>query len=236
MIRALIVSVYYTVMVLAIGLVGIPWTLIRNDISWMYWRAMWAAYSGVRLVGVKVEAKGRENFDPRGTYIYMCNHVSNLDPPIVVPLIPRRTSVLIKRELLRIPILAQAMRMADFVEVDRKNRDAAIASVERARAVVEKGINITVFPEGTRSLDGKMLPFKKGPFHLAMETGTAVIPMSIYGSESLWPKKSFRILPGTVYLEFHAPIRTEDCKDREELMEKTRAAIAAGLPEWMRSA
>ena len=236
MLRALFIAVFYTLMVLSIGVVGIPWTLVRGDISWMYWRAMWAALTGVRLVGVEVEVKGEGRFDPKGTYIFMCNHISNLDPPIVVPLIPRRTSVLVKKELFRIPILAQAMRLADFVVVDRKNRDAAIASVERARAVVEKGVNITVFPEGTRSKDGKMLPFKKGPFHLAMETGATVVPMSIHGSEALWRKGEFRIYPGVVHVEYHEPIRPADCRDREDLMERTHAAIASSLPEWMRSA
>src|SRR3954471_7523701 len=106
----------------------------------MYDRAMWAALTGVKLVGVKVNVIGRDRL-PAGTYIFMCNHVSNLDPPILVPLLPGRTSVLVKKELFRIPILARAMRMASFVSVDRRNRDAAISSVERAKDVMQHGIH-----------------------------------------------------------------------------------------------
>lgn len=235
MLRALVLLVFYAVMVPVIGLVGIPWTLIVGNVGWMYRRAMWAAFTGVRLTGVKVEVIGRDRFDPQGTYIYMCNHVSNLDPPIVVPLIPKQCSVLVKKELFRIPILSTAMRMADFVAVDRQNRDAAISSVERAKVVMEKGINITIFPEGTRSLDGKLLPFKKGPFHLALETGMPVLPMTIHGSETLWPKKTFKINQGKVTLVFHPPIWPKDCASREELMDKVRAVIASSLPEHMRN-
>src|SRR5688572_32798351 len=164
MLRALILGSFYLLAIGTIGLAGIPWTFISGSIDWMYWRAMKAAFFGIRLIGIKVQVVGRDRFDPAGTYIYMCNHLSNLDPPIVVPMIPRRTSVLVKREVFRIPILSKAMLMARFVPVDRKNRDAAIASVHEATEVMKSGVNMTVFPEGTRSPDGKLLPFKKGPF------------------------------------------------------------------------
>ena len=170
MIRTLVLAFFYLIMIPLIGPVGIVWTLFSGRIDWLYWRAMWAAYAGVRLIGIKVELQGYNDFDHDGTYIYMCNHVSNLDPPIVIPLIPRRTSVLVKKEVFRVPIMAQAMRMARFVAVDRRNREAAIASIQAATEVMQSRINMTVFPEGTRSPSGRLLPFKKGPFHLAMES------------------------------------------------------------------
>lgn len=221
-------------MIALIGPVGILWTFISGRVDWLYSRAMWAAFTGVRLIGVNVELRGYNDFDHAGTYIYMCNHVSNLDPPIVIPLIPRRTSVLVKKEVFRIPILAQAMRMARFVAVDRRNREAAIASIQAATEVMRAGINMAVFPEGTRSPDGKLQPFKKGPFHLAMESKVPVLPISIYGTETLMGKGTISIKKGTATLVFHAPIYPERFADREQLTAAVRTAIASGLPAEMR--
>lgn len=234
MIRTLVLVTYYLCMIVLIGPVGLVWTLISGRIDWLYRRAMGAAFSGVRLIGIDVELRGYKDFDHDGTYIYMCNHVSNLDPPIVIPLIPRRTSVLVKKEVFRVPILAQAMRMARFVAVDRRNREAAIASIQAATEVMRDGINMTVFPEGTRSPDGKLLPFKKGPFHLAMESKIPVLPISIYGTETMMGKGALAIKKGTATLVFHPPIAVEGFADREALTEAVRNAIASGLPPEMR--
>lgn len=234
MIRAIIWALFYLVMIPIIGVIGIPWTFITGKVDWMFNAAMWAAFTGTRIVGVKVDVRGLDSFDNSGTYIYMCNHVSNLDPPLVVPMIPKRSSVLVKKELFRIPILGKAMRMASFVPVDRSNRDAAIASIQRAKEVMQSGVNITVFPEGTRSPDGKLLPFKKGPFHMAMESGMPVIPMTIYGTEKLMPKKTWKITKGTATLIFHSPMQPADYSDREQLMDAVREKIASALPETMR--
>jgi len=235
MIRALILSVFYLFAIGGIGLIGIPRTLITGREDWLYNAAMRAALAGIRLVGIKLDVQGRERFDPSGTYIYMCNHVSNLDPPIVIPLIPRRTSVLVKRELFKVPILSRAMLLGQFVPVDRTNRDAAIASIQRATEVLHEGVNITVFPEGTRSRDGRLLPFKKGPFHLAMESQVPIIPMSVYGTETMMPKRGFRISKGKATVVFHAPINPKSFTDREQLAQAVRDRIASALPEWMRT-
>jgi 1-acyl-sn-glycerol-3-phosphate acyltransferase len=234
LIRTLIVLTFYAIMIPLIGPVGIIWTFLSGKVDWLYDRAMWAAYTGVRLAGVKVDLHGYDDFDHNGTYIYMCNHVSNLDPPIVIPLIPRRASVLVKKEVFRVPIMAQAMRMARFVAVDRRNREAAIASIQAATDVMRSGINMAIFPEGTRSPTGRLLPFKKGPFHLAMESKIPVLPISISGTETMMGKGTIRIKKGTALVVFHPPIYPEKFADREELTEAVRAAIASGLPPEMR--
>ncbi len=231
MLRALIAVTFWAVLVPLAALICFPWTFLTGNADFLYRVAMWLAWNGVRLTGVRVEIRGRERFDPMLTYIYMCNHTSNLDPPIVVPVIPRRTSVLVKRELFRVPVLGPAMRLGDLVPVDRANREAAIASVERAAAVMNRGLNMTIFPEGTRSFDGKLLPFKKGPFYLAMETGVPVIPMTIVGSHELWPKGRFGIKKGTVTVVFHEPIDPRAFSDRDALMAAVRAKIESALPE-----
>jgi 1-acyl-sn-glycerol-3-phosphate acyltransferase len=101
--------------------------------------------------------------------------------------------------------------------------------------VLEKGIHITTFVEGTRSKTGRMLPFKKGPFYLAMETGAPCIPVSIYGTETMMAKHSLRLQPGAAHLIFHAPVYPKNFTTREDLLHAVRAAISSGLPEWMRN-
>jgi len=229
--RALLALLFWAVTVPVCALVTFPWTFITGKVDFLYNTAMWLAWNGVRVSGVRVEIVGRDRFDPAGTYIFMCNHTSNLDPPIVVPAIPRRTSVLVKKELFRVPILSRAMRLGSLVPVDRTNRDAAIASVERAAEVMRSGLNMTVFPEGTRSYDGKLLPFKKGPFHLAMETGFPVIPMTVVGTHELWPKGKFGIHAGVATIHFHEPIDPRQFTDRDALMAAVRARIESALPE-----
>jgi 1-acyl-sn-glycerol-3-phosphate acyltransferase len=164
----------------------------------------------------------------------MSNHVSNLDPPILVPLIPGRTSVLAKKVIWRIPILAQALNLAEIVPVERENREAAIQSIHRAGEVMRHHINMTLFPEGTRSRDGRLLPFKKGPFHLAMETGFPMVPVTILGTYEMMPKGSLFCRPGTVTLLFHPPIDPKQFSSREELMQAVREAINSALPEERR--
>lgn len=235
MLRALIALTFWAISVPLAALLTFPWTFLTGNADFLYHTAMWLARTGVRLTGVRVEILGRERFDSTLTYIYMCNHTSNLDPPIVVPLIPGRSSVLVKKELFRVPVLGRAMRLGDLVPVDRANRDAAIASVERAAAVMNKGLNMTVFPEGTRSHDGKLLPFKKGPFYLAMETGVPVVPMTIVGSHELWPKGRFGIKKGTVTVVFHEPMDPHQFSDRDALIAAVKAKIESALPQEYRS-
>jgi 1-acyl-sn-glycerol-3-phosphate acyltransferase len=137
---------------------------------------------------------------------------------------------------MRIPALGYGMKLGEFIPVDRSGSAAgAKESVAAARRVLDKGIHITTFVEGTRSKDGRLLPFKKGPFYLAMETGAPCIPVSLFGTESMMAKGSVRIRPGTAHLIFHDPVYPVDFATREELLIAVRTAIASGLPEWMRT-
>ena len=231
MIRTIAMLTFWGLAAPVAALIGFPWTFISGDISLLYSMFMWGAWNGVRLTGVRVETVGLDQLDAGGTYIFMSNHVSNLDPPILIPLIPRRTSVMVKKELFTYPILGRAMRMGSLVPVDRGNRDAGIEAVKAAKEVIGQGLNMTIYVEGKRSFDGQLLPFKKGPFYLAMECGVPVVPVTIVGTHDAMPKKRFAIRPGTVKVIFHEPIEPKDFGSRECLMEKVRAAIASGLPE-----
>jgi 1-acyl-sn-glycerol-3-phosphate acyltransferase len=231
MIRALVMFTFWAVAAPLAALIGFPWTFITGDVRFLYRMFTWGAYTGVRLTGVRVETVGRDGFDHSRAYIFMTNHVSNLDPPIQIALIPRRTSVMVKKELFQYPILGRAMRMGSFVPVDRGNRDAGIEAVHDAKEALGQGINMTIYVEGKRSFDGKMLPFKKGPFYLASECGVPIVPMTIVGTHEAMPKGRFAIEPGLVKVIFHAPIEPKDFGDRDNLMEKVRAVIESGLPE-----
>src|SRR5580765_5904869 len=170
------------------ALIGFPWTWISGSADVLFAIAMRIARTGLSVAGIRIKVEGIERINPAETYIFMCNHVSNLDPPILIPALPRRTSVLVKKELFQVPILGRAMRLGELVAVDRRNREAALNSMRQAEEAMGRGLNMTVFPEGTRSRDGHMLPFKKGPFYLAMDSGVPIVPVTILGSDSLMPK------------------------------------------------
>ena len=213
------------------ALIAFPWTFITRNANFLYKLGMSIARGGVWLAGVKVEICGLEKLDSRSTYIFMSNHVSNLDPPIIIPRIPGRTSVLVKKELFRIPILGPAMRLGSLVPVDRSNREAAIASVQAGVEVLKTGIHMTVFPEGTRSPDGRLLPFKKGPFYLATDSDIPIVPVTITGTEKLMPKGAAIIRPGKAIITFHPAIYPQEFETKEGLMDAVRDSIASALPE-----
>lgn len=224
---ALLFLVFY---IPAAALIAFPWTLLTGKADFLYNLGMVGARAAVRLAGIRIQTEGLEKLDPAQTYIFMANHVSNVDPPVIIPSLPRRTSVLVKKELFRIPVLGRAMKLASLVPVDRSNRDAAIASMHEAAEVVRSGISMTIFPEGTRSFDGRLLPFKKGPFYLAMESGAAIVPVTILGTREIMPKRNLLVRSGTALLIFHAPVPPENFSDRDELMEAVHQRISSALP------
>ena len=218
------------------AIVCIPWALLTGNALPLYNLSQLIVRIGYRLIGVRIVATGQDNVPAKTACIFMANHISNLDPPALLPRIPGRTSAFLKSSLMKVPVFGTALRLGEFIPVSRDGSAAgAQESVAAARRALEKGLHITTFVEGTRSPDGRMLPFKKGPFYLAMQAGAPCIPVSIYGTEALMAKGSNRIRPGTAHIVFHPPIYPSSYETREELMTAVRASIAAGLPEWMRT-
>lgn len=218
------------------AIIGIPWTLITGDITFLYGLAMGVIRAGLRIAGIRIEVTWEQPIAAGRTYLFLANHISNLDPPVLFPLLPGRTSAFLKRSLMKIPVLGYGMRLGNFIPVDRDGRvESARESVEAARQVLTAGIHVLSFVEGTRSRDGRLKPFKKGPFYLAKETGIEVVPVSIFGTESMMRKGNMRVFPGTAHVIFHAPVHPEAFATREELIAAVREKIAAGLPEWMRA-
>ena len=218
------------------AVIVLPLSLITGDVTPLYKASIAIVRIGYWLARIRVEVTGLDSVPKHTACIFMANHVSNLDPPALIPNIPGRTSAFLKRSLMHIPVLGWGLKLAEFIPVDRDGRrQSAQESVEAAQRILAKGVHITTFVEGTRSRDGRLLPFKKGPFYLAKETGAPCVPVSIWGTETMMGKGSARIHTGTAHVIFHAPLLPGDFATREELMDAVRAAIASGLPEWMRS-
>ena len=213
----------------------IPWCWLTGNVLPLYKGTRFMLSSSCWMGGVRFQVEGLENIPRDRACIFMANHVSNLDPPALISLIPGRTSAFMKRSLINLPVLGTGFRQGDFIAVNRSGSPAAAQeSVTAARRVLAKGVHMTTFVEGTRSPDGRMLPFKKGPFFLAMGSGAPCIPVSIHGTESILGKGSLRMHPGMAHVVFHPPIDPAGFATREELMQAVRVAIASGLPEWMR--
>jgi 1-acyl-sn-glycerol-3-phosphate acyltransferase len=236
MISSLIFIATMVVTGIPTAILFIPWCWLSGDVGPLYRATRFMLASSCRLAGVRFRTVGRENIPRDRACIFMSNHVSNLDPPALISLVPGRTSAFMKRSLMNLPVLGTGFRQGDFIAVDRTGSpEAAKESVEAGLRVLAKGVHMTTFVEGTRSRDGRMLPFKKGPFFLAMASGAPIIPVSIHGTETFLRKGGLRIHPGTAEVIFHPPINPKDYSSREELMQAVRTAIASGLPEWMRN-
>jgi 1-acyl-sn-glycerol-3-phosphate acyltransferase len=236
MIPSLLLLATFVILGIPAAIIFLPWSMLTGNALPLYNAAQVIVRTGYFVAGIRVQVTGRDLVPRNTACIFLANHVSNLDPPALLPNIPGRTSAFVKRSLMHIPVFGWGLKQAEFVPVDRDGRkESAQESIAAARAVLAKGIHITTFVEGTRSKDGRMLPFKKGPFFLAKETGAPCIPVSIWGTETMMSKGSMKIRPGTAHVTFHAPIFPGDYEKREDLMMAVRTAIASGLPEWMRT-
>ena len=229
--RSLLILLVWTVLAVPAAVFVFPWTLITRNPALLFRVGFWITRVGLPCAGVRVVVRGRDQL-PEGATIVMANHVSNLDPPVLIPLMPPRMVIYLKASLMRIPVLGYAMRLAGFIPVTRDGTvESAKASSAAALLALQQQRCVVVFPEGTRSRDGAMLPFKKGPFFLAMESGAPVTPVSIVGTRKLLPKGKLNLRAGTVTVTFHPPIRPADYAEREALMGAVRAAIESGLNE-----
>lgn len=176
---------------------------------------------------VKVQAEGLENIDPKQPHVYVSNHLSTLDIPVLLRTFwPVRFRFVAKKQIKYIPFLGWFLILMKFIFVDRANSRAAIASLDAAGKKIREGSNIMAFPEGTRSDSGQVMPFKKGPFALAIKAGVPIVPVALEGTERVMPKNSWNISPGPVRLKVGKPIDTRAFgEDREALATAVRDAI-----------
>lgn len=235
MIRALAAATFLVLYIIFPGLLIIVYSFLTSTSRVLYEVGRFGIALTLRIAGVRVRTEGLENI-PRGVCIFAANHVSTLDAPAVLVAIPRRISFLAKKEVFRIPVVATVLRLGKIVPVDRSDRDAAIASVVRAIQITKEGISFAIFPEGSRSSDGRLKPFKKGAFVMAIEAGVPVVPVSIVGSRERMRKGSVAVNPGEIVIRF-GPAEygsAFSANEREELLGRVHSAVAASLPEGMR--
>jgi 1-acyl-sn-glycerol-3-phosphate acyltransferase len=231
MFRMLFIAVFLSLYILLVGPPVLLYTLITKNADPVYWAGLKGVMFFVRAVGVRVRVKGIERI-PKSVCLFAANHTSAADAPAVVSAIPRRIAVLLKESLFRWPIVGQAFRAAHFIPVNRAARDSAIASVEKATEAMKAGQSFLIYPEGTRSPDGRLQEFKKGAVVLAIKAGVPIVPMACSGAHRIMEKRSLVIRPGEIVVEFLEPIDASQfsLEVRDMLNEKVHDAMAAALP------
>jgi 1-acyl-sn-glycerol-3-phosphate acyltransferase len=229
-----IYAVRYALVVLYTIVWGLPATLIGpfdrrgRCICWIGRR--WVSWI-LASCGIHVEVEGMEHVDRHHPQIFMCNHQSVVDIAAIIRTVPLPSFHFVaKRELGWIPFFGWALASSVGIMVDRGNRAKAVASLRRGAERIREGTNVIIFPEGTRSPSGTLGRFKSGGFHLAIQAGVPIVPVTVSGSQRITPKRSLRIESGTVKIVYGKPIETRcfQVEDREALKQRVREAIEAG--------
>jgi 1-acyl-sn-glycerol-3-phosphate acyltransferase len=232
MIRTIAVMLYVLPALVFVLPLLILWTLITGDANFMYWVFMGALRVTLRIAGIHIRVEGTEHIPP-GVCVFASNHASNIDPVALVPNIPRRVALLAKKEVFSVPILSKALHLARLVPVDRADREAAAESVDIAVEYLKEGLSFLVYPEGTRSPDGHLLPFKKGTFVMAIRAGVPVVPVSLAGTQRLMRKGDWTLHPGEVIVRYGPPVDASEYSpdQRDLLRQRVQDLVTAGLPE-----
>jgi 1-acyl-sn-glycerol-3-phosphate acyltransferase len=231
MIRTITAVVFLALAIFLVLPWVILWGIFAHNPDFIYWTSVSGIRIANRILGFRVHREGLENIPP-GVCIFVSNHASNVDPPVLIPAIPRRISILTKKEVFRIPFLGSAMRRVKFISVNRANREAAARSVDLAIQYLKEGISFAVFAEGTRSPDGRLKKFKKGPFIMAIESGVPIVPVSLIGTQNLMRKGDWAVQTGDVIVRFGPPVGSSQYSiaQRGELRDRIQTLVAAGLP------
>lgn len=184
--------------------------------------------------GIKVKVEGAENIEDGKSYMIVCNHQSHSDIPVMIAHMPIRMTIIAKQELFKVPFFGPGMRAIGILSIDRKNREKAFRTLQEAAKVIrERKISVLAFPEGTRTSDGKMQPFKKGPFMLAIDAGIPILPVTLDGTFEIFPKGSLVFKPGNATITIHPPVSIEGYSrtNRDELMTRVHDIMSRSLYE-----
>ena len=237
MLRTLFIAVFLSLYIIVAGIPLLLYTVISRNPNALYWGGVRGVRFFVRAAGVKFRVRGLERI-PSGTCLFVANHTSSADAPAVVGAIPRRIAILLKKSLFTVPIVGAAFRLAHFIPVDRSRHEDAIAALEKATEALRGGQSFLIYPEGTRSPDGRLQEFKKGAVVMAIKAGVPIVPMACSGAHRVMEKRSLIIHPGEILVEFLEPIDATQyaLEQRDELRQRVHDAIAAGLPPDQRPA
>ncbi|MGI8884603.1 MAG: lysophospholipid acyltransferase family protein [Pyrinomonadaceae bacterium] len=226
-------SLFLAGMLLLFGALPAMITLqIINRRMRFYPLCVWGSKFWIRGSGIEVKVSGRENLENDKSYIFIANHRSYIDTTALFAYAGKKIGLIAKKELLKVPVLGQGISFINFVTIDRSNPERARQTMENVRRIVDGGYSFGVFAEGTRAMPGELLPFKKGAFHLALQTGAAIIPVAIKNTDYLMGKKTGVVNPGTMEIVLLPPIETKDKtveEDLPDLLLQTRKAIAEEL-------
>jgi len=231
--RTIVLLLVYVVIIILVIPVLIILYLLRLKLPF-FWITKGVLKFGQKILGVRLEVCGLENIDKKKFYIFMPNHLSILDGPIMLMLIPQPVRVILKKEVFRIPVIGQVMRHVNFVSVDRRGKRGGKESIEKATKLMkEKGYSFLIFPEGTRSPNGKLQKFRRGGFFLAVNSRAPIVPVTITGTHELMPKGSFFIKRGKIRVAFYptVSVRGMDRDSIPVLLSKVKTTILSGLNE-----
>ena len=229
--RALFFFVFFAPLTAGCSVVAIIGTFFDATGGFAHGCARFWSRTALAMARAKVTTRGTEQIPQAGPVIYMGNHQSNFDILALTNAIPRRFSWLAKEELFRVPFFGGAMRRAGYIPLDRSDGRQALKSIEEAARRIREGVSVVIFPEGTRTHDGSLLPFKKGGFILATRAAVPVVPFTINGSREINPRNRFRLHGGAITVTFSRPLWPEGTGHgaRELLHQQVREAIAAGV-------
>lgn len=228
MIRAYLFLAFFIPYTGLVALSAICATLIDRTGRWMHRHACFWAWGGLTVAGVNYQVSGSENVPTDGAVIFMSNHQGNFDILTLYQAIPRSFAWLAKEELFKIPIFGHSMTRGGYIPIDRSDGRKALKSLDAAAQLIRGGRSVLIFPEGTRTTDGLLLPFKRGGFILAAKAGVPVVPIAITGSLAINPPRQIRLYPGTVSVRFGKPIDASTIKPAE-LQDRVHSAITALL-------
>lgn len=205
------------------------WLIDRR--LWLYPLALWGAKTWLKACGAKVKVTGIENLKDNEQYVFISNHRSYLDTATLFRYTGKRMGIVAKKELLKAPVLGQGMHFVNVIAIDRSNPERARQSMDKAREVMENGYSFGVFAEGTRAMPGQLLPFKKGAFHLALQTGRKIVPVAIKNTDWMMGKKTGVAYAGTIEMTILEPIDTSEYSEDRlmELLNRTREVVAKEL-------
>jgi 1-acyl-sn-glycerol-3-phosphate acyltransferase len=195
--------------------------------SLLYILGHWGVALGTSLAGIRARVAGREHLQAGTAVVFCSNHQSNIDPPILFQTLHPRLHVLFKRELTKLPLLGRAFQIGGFVPIDRASREQSMAAIDRAAESLRQGNSFLTFPEGTRSRTGALLPFKRGPFLMALKAQVPVVPVAIQGGTASMKKGSPIVRPTIVSVRIGEPVDTRgmDISDRERLADEVRSRV-----------